>query len=133
MTPLYILLTVIGLRTTLFGLMIVYTAFSMPFCIWNMRAAFQTVPRELEESAFLDGATPWMAFWRLTLPLALPSIAVAAVIAFLMGYSEFALGWLFVQTSDNVTLAMAISGMLRSGFFSWSYLLSGLFIGVVQE
>jgi arabinogalactan oligomer / maltooligosaccharide transport system permease protein len=154
MTPLYILLTIIGLRTTLLGLTIVYTAFSMPFCIWNMRAAFQTVPRELEESAFLDGATPWIAFWRLTLPLALPSMAVAAVLAFLMGYSEFALGWLFVQTSDNVTLAMAISGMLRSGFFSWSnlaalsilmtapvvalflvlqrYLLSGLFIGRID-
>jgi arabinogalactan oligomer/maltooligosaccharide transport system permease protein len=151
MTPLYILLTVVGLRTTLFGLMIVYTAFAMPFCIWNMRVAFQSISKELEESAFLDGATHWISFWRLTLPLALPSIAVAALIAFLIGYSEFALGWLFVETSENVTLAMAISGMLRSGNFSWSnlaalaifmtvpvvvlflllqrYLLSGIFIG----
>lgn len=151
MTPLYMLLTLVGLRTTLLGLMIVYTAFAMPFCIWNMRVAFQSVSKELEESAFLDGATHWIAFWRLTLPLALPSIAVAALIAFLIGYSEFALGWLFVDKSDNVTLAMAISGMLRSGNFSWSnlaalaifmtlpvvvmflllqrYLLGGIFIG----
>jgi ABC-type maltose transport system permease subunit len=95
----------------------------MPFCIWNMRAAFQAVPNELEESAFLDGASPWTAFRRITLPLALPSIAVAGIIAFLIGYSEFALGWLFVDKAQNVTLAMAISGMIQSSYLdSWANL-----------
>ncbi len=113
MTPLYILLTALHIRTTLFGLMVVYAAFAMPFCIWNMRAAFQAVPKELEESAFLDGANHWIAFWRIALPLALPSIAVAALIAFLIGYSEFAMGWLFVERSDNVTLAMAMAALVN--------------------
>jgi ABC-type glycerol-3-phosphate transport system permease component len=155
MTPLYVLLTALGLRTTLLGLMIVYTSFSMPFCVWNMRSAFQAVPSELEAAAFLDGANHWVAFWRVTLPLALPSIGVAALIAFVMGYSEFAIGWLFVETSETVTLAMAVSGMLNSGYFSWSrlaalsilmaipvvvlflvlqrYLLRGLLVGAVEE
>jgi len=154
MTPLYILLSALQLRTSLFGLMVVYTAFSMPFCIWNMRSAFQAVPKDLEESAFLDGATPWVAFLRVTLPLALPSIAVAALLAFLVGYTEFAIGWLFVESSENVTLAMAVSGMQgQSG--AWSkqsalallmslpvviifvflqrYLVRGLLIGVTEE
>jgi len=123
MTPLYILLTIIGLRTTLLGLMIVYTAFAMPFCVWNMRASFQTVSKELEEAAFLDGATPLVTFWNITLPLAMPSIAVAAIIAFLIGYSEFAMGWLFVDKSQNVTLAMAIAGILQGdSLVSWSNL-----------
>lgn len=123
MTPLYILLTGLGLRTSHVGLIIVYAAFSMPFCVWNMRAAFQAIPNELEESAFLDGASPFTAFLRITLPLALPSIAVAALIAFLLGYSEFVLGWLFVDRSQNVTLAMAISGALRAGgAVQWSQL-----------
>lgn len=123
MTPLYVLLTLVGLRTTLFGLMIVYTAFSMPFCIWNMRAAFQAVSRELEEAAFLDGATPWISFLHVSLPIAAPSIAVAALIAFLIAYSEFAMGWLFVNKSDHVTLAMAISGILQGvGMLPWSSL-----------
>lgn len=123
MLPLYILLTAIGIRTTLFGLMLVYTSFALPFCIWNMRAAFQSVARELEESAFLDGASAWTAFWRITLPLALPAIAVAGIIAFLIGYSEFALGWLFVDKAQNVTLAMAISGMVQSSYLdSWANL-----------
>jgi len=113
------------------------------------------VPRELEESAFLDGATDLIAFWRITLPLALPSIAVAALIAFLIGYSEFAIGWLFVDSGDKVTLGMAIWGLLNTGFISWSrlsaaailmsvpvviiffvlqkYLLRGFLIGIAEE
>jgi ABC-type glycerol-3-phosphate transport system permease component len=113
MTPLYLLLESIHLRTSLLGLMIVYTAIAMPFCIWNMRASFQAVSKELEEAAFLDGAGPFTAFIKVTLPLVLPSIAVAALVAFLLGYTEFAIGWLFVESGENVTLAMAVSGIFR--------------------
>ncbi|MBT3388843.1 MAG: carbohydrate ABC transporter permease [Chloroflexi bacterium] len=127
MTPLYVLLTILKLRTTMLGLTIVYTAFSMPFCVWNMRSAFQAVPKDLEEAAFLDGAGALKTFWRISLPIALPSIAVAALIAFLIGYSEFAMGWLFVDTSANVTVAMAVSGALGVSTFSGS-LLSALAI-----
>lgn len=107
-TPLFILLSILKVRTTLLGLTLVYSAFAMPFCIWNMRAAFQAVPKELEEAAFLDGAGFFRTFWRITLPLALPSIGVASLIAFLMAYSEFAFGWLFVENGQHVTLAMAV-------------------------
>ena len=155
MTPLYILLTALHMRATLLALVIVYTSFAMPFCIWNMRAAFQAVPRELEESAFLDGAGPLQAFWRITLPLALPAMAVAALIAFLIAYSEFAMGWLFVQKSEEVTLAMSVLGQLAGNNLSWSrlaalsvlmsapvvaifvilqkYVLSGLLIGAPSD
>ena len=154
MTPLYVLLTILGVRASLLGLMIVYTAFAMPFCIWNMRASFQAVPKELEEAAFLEGATMLVAFWRITLRLALPSIAVAALMAFLIGYTEFAIGWLFVERGENVTLAMAVSGMLGVSV-PWSnlsalavlmslpvvliflllqrYLMRGLLIGRIDE
>jgi len=123
MTPLYILLSILKVRTSLLGLVIVYTAFAMPFCIWNMRSAFQAVPKEVEEAAFIDGATSFKTFCRVTLPLALPSIAVAALIAFLTGYTEFAIGWMFVDRAENVTLAMAVSGMLQQGgVVAWSKL-----------
>jgi arabinogalactan oligomer/maltooligosaccharide transport system permease protein len=114
-TPLYIVLSILKIRTTLLGLGIVYAAFAMPFCIWNMRAAFQAIPRELEEAAFLDGASTFRTFLSISLPLAIPSIAVSALIAFLMGYSEFAIGWLFIDKSENVTLAMSIYAILASG------------------
>jgi ABC-type glycerol-3-phosphate transport system permease component len=122
-TPLYLLLGSIGIRTSLLALIIVYAAFSMPFCIWNMRAAFQSIPKELEEAAFIDGAGHFTTFWRVTLPLALPSIAVAAMIAFLTGYSEFTIGWLFVSKADTVTLAMSIYAIVTSGSAQpWSQL-----------
>lgn len=122
MTPLYILLETLGLRSSLVGLIVVYTAFALPFCIWNMRAAFQSIPAEMEEAALLDGATPWGTFTHVSLPNALPAIGVAALLAFLTAYSEFAIGWLFVEKSQNVTLAMALWGIRSLGSYPWSQL-----------
>jgi ABC-type maltose transport system permease subunit len=157
MTPMFILLSALQIRTTLLGLSVVYTAMAMPFCVWNMRSAFQSVPKEIEESAYLDGASDFTTFYRITLPLALPSIAVAAIMAFLIGYSEFALGWLFVDKSSNVTLGMMIWGLLTGSSSSFSitriaaasllttgpvvilvlllqrYLMSGLLTGTVED
>ena len=119
-------MSLLGIRATLLGLTIVYAAFGMPFCIWNMRAAFQSIPKELEEAAFLDGAGNFTTFRYVTLPLAVPSIAVAGLIAFLMSYSEFAIGWLFVEKPGTVTLSMAIYAMVQSQYMGgaqpWSYL-----------
>ncbi|HNT73779.1 MAG TPA: carbohydrate ABC transporter permease [Anaerolineae bacterium] len=121
MTPLYVLLTRLGIRASLFGLMIVYMAFTTPFCVWNMRAAFQAIPEELEEAAFLEGAGRLTVFWKVTLPLALPAIAVAALLTFLVGYTEFAIGWLFIERGENATLAMAVSAIMRQTL-PWSQL-----------
>jgi arabinogalactan oligomer/maltooligosaccharide transport system permease protein len=126
MTPLYIIFSLLQIRTSLLALVLVYAAFAMPFCIWNMRSAFQAIPKETEEAAFLDGAGDFKTFIHITLPLALPSIAIAGLIAFLMAYSEFTLGWLFVDKADNVTLAMSIYAIVQTqysgGAQPWSYL-----------
>jgi len=114
-TPLYIILSILKIRTTLLGLVVVYAVFAMPFCIWNMRAAFQAIPKEIEEAAYLDGAGHFTTFGLITLPLASPTIGVAALIAFLIAYSEFAIGWLFVERADTVTLAMSIYAMVQTG------------------
>ncbi|PKN90175.1 MAG: hypothetical protein CVU45_03925 [Chloroflexi bacterium HGW-Chloroflexi-7] len=125
MTPLYIVLSIVHLRTTLLGLTLVYATFALPFCIWNMRAGFQSVAKELEEAAFLDGANSLTTFWFISLPLSLPSITIAGLIAFLMGYSEFAMGWLFVSKAETVTLAMSIYAMVQTGNAQpWSILAS---------
>ena len=126
MTPLYNLLSMTQIRTTLWALVIVYSAFAMPFCIWNMRAAFQAIPKEVEEAAFLDGAGDLQTFLHITFPLALPTIAISGLIAFLLAYSEFAIGWLFVDKADTVTLAMSLYAIVQTqyqgGAQPWSYL-----------
>lgn len=110
-----------GLRDSLLALSILYASFAMPVCLWLMRAAFRAVPEELEEAAFVDGASRFTAFRRITLPLAMPSILVAALIAFLLAYTEFALAWLFISTNENVTLAMILAEA-TTGFYTsnWS-------------
>ncbi len=120
MTPLFLLVRTLNIRSTLLSLTFVYTSFAIAFAVWNMRAAFQAVSRELEEAAFLDGASYLVAFWYIDLPLALPAIGIAAIVAFLIGYSEFAMGWMFVTRSEQVTLAMTISGILIQGSRHWS-------------
>lgn len=122
-TPLYIILSLLKIRTTLLGLVIVYAAFAMPFAIWNLRAAFQAIPKEVEEAAYLDGAGHFETFLFINLPIALPAISVTVLIAFLMGYTEFAIGWLFVDKADNVTLSMATYALVNgqfSGAQPWS-------------
>lgn len=106
-----------GLRDSLLALSILYASFAMPVCLWLMRAAFRAVPEELEEAAFVDGASRFTAFRRVTLPLAMPSILVAALIAFLLAYTEFALAWLFISTNENVTLAMILAEA-TTGFYT---------------
>jgi ABC-type glycerol-3-phosphate transport system permease component len=113
--PLYVLMSALHLRTTLLALVLVYAVFGLPFCIWNLRAGFLAVSKEVEEAAYLDGAGPWATFIRIVLPLASPSIFVAGMISFLLAYSEFAIGWLFVEKASNVTLSMAVYAMVQSG------------------
>lgn len=110
-----------GLRDSLLALSILYASFAFPLCVWLMRAAFRAVPADLEEAAFVDGATRFTAFRLITLPLAMPSILVSALVAFLLGYTEFALAWLFINSNGNVTLAMVLA-QARTGFFTsnWS-------------
>ena len=106
-----------GVRDSTLTLTMLYATFTLPLTIWLMRAAFRAVPADLEASAFVDGASRFTAFWRITLPLAMPSILVAALVSFLLAYSEFALAWLFIESEKNATLAMVLA-METTGFYT---------------
>lgn len=122
MVPFYLLLTQLGIRGSLWGLGLAYIGFGLPLTVWNMRAAFQAVPAELDEAAFLDGCSRLGAFMRIDLPIAMPSLIVAGLITFLAAYTEFAMGWLLLNDPERMTLAMALRNM--SGFFgtAWNIL-----------
>jgi len=129
-TPLFILffglesavpeLREIGFRGSTLALAILYAAFALPLAIWLMRAAFWVVPAELEDAAYVDGAGRLRTFVSITLPIAAPSILVAALVAFLLGYSEFAIAWLFAQSEENITLAMVLA-TAQVGIFSTNW------------
>jgi len=127
LAPLYVLLNkvVIGgfnLRDSLFGVALAVLAGQLPFAIWNMKGYLDTIPRELEEAATMDGASRLQTFLRIILPLATPVIAVTAFFGFIAGWTEFYFSWQFLDHEQNFTLAMALNGMVGqyAGSTPWS-------------
>ncbi len=112
LAPLFVLLTAVGLRTSLVGLAIAYTSTALPFAIWNMKGFIDALPFDLEEAAMIDGCSRTQGFLRVILPLAVPGMAVTALWGFLTGWSEFILAWTFLSDPPTFTLPMVLRGMV---------------------
>jgi multiple sugar transport system permease protein len=110
--PLYQIMNQFHLVNTYTGVVLVYTSGFLPLSMWIMYNYFLTIPRELEEAAFVDGATPVAVLLRIMMPLALPGIASAAIITFLLAWAQFIFP--LVLTSDNSTqpLTVFMTGLL---------------------
>ena len=106
--PIYTIMADLGLIDSLGSLVIAYCTVAVPFCAWMMRGYFDTIPRELDEAAALDGLGPFGTFWRVVLPLARPGIAVTAFYTFLTAWGEVAYAIAFIQTDDKLTLGAGL-------------------------
>jgi len=104
--PLYRIMSSVHLVNTYAGIVLVYTSGFLPLAIWIMYNYFASVPRELEEAAFVDGATPVMALWRVMIPVSGPGIAATAIIVFLMGWAQFIFP--LVLSSDLATQPVTV-------------------------
>jgi len=113
---------VFNLRNSLWGVGVAMTAGALPFAIWNLKGYLDTIPRELEEAARIDGASPNQLFFRIILPLSTPALAVTAFLGFLGGWTEYPLSWLFLTNPKDFTLAMSLWNMTGqfSGDTPWS-------------
>jgi len=98
------------------GLILVYLGGAMGFNTWFMKGYFDTIPRSLEESAMVDGATPFQAFLRIILPLARPILAVVLIIQFITGYGEYILASILLKGTDQYTLAVGLQFFTRQAF-----------------
>jgi arabinogalactan oligomer/maltooligosaccharide transport system permease protein len=119
LAPLFVLLSQIeipgtneSVRSTLIGVGIAYTSGALPFAIWNLRGYIDTLPRELEESALVDGANPNRAFFDVILPLIAPAIAITVLFGFMAAWTEFVLAWTFLTDPSRFTLAMGLNAMV---------------------
>ena len=130
-TPLFVLLNSVqiswgelsfNLRNSLLGVGIAIMATQLPFAIWNLKGYLDTVPRELEEAALMDGASPNQVFAKIILPLAMPAIAVTIFLSFNVSWTEFVLSWQFLTHPQDFTLAMSLWNMSGpfSGDVPWS-------------
>jgi arabinogalactan oligomer/maltooligosaccharide transport system permease protein len=109
-----------SLRLTLYGLMLAYGSGTLPFAIWNLKGYFDTVPKELEEAALIDGASMTQTFVRIIMPLSVPALAVTVLFAFMSGWTEFILAWTFLEDPSRFTLAMALRSMQGQFATPWS-------------
>jgi arabinogalactan oligomer/maltooligosaccharide transport system permease protein len=101
-----------NLRDSLPGVGFAMISGMLPFAIWNLKGYLDTIPKELEEAATIDGASTNQIFLMITLPLATPALAVTAFLGFMSGWTEFAISWQFLNDPKTFTLTMSLFNMI---------------------
>ncbi len=101
-----------NLRDSLWGVGFAMTSGLLPFAIWNLKGYLDTIPKELEEAAIIDGASPNQIFTSIVLPLAVPALAVTGFLGFMSGWTEFAMSWQFLNKVQDHTLMMELYNMV---------------------
>ena len=120
--PIYTLMANLGLINTKASLVIAYCTVAVPFCAWMMRGYFDTIPRELDEAAALDGLGPFGTFYKVILPLARPGLAVTAFYTFLTAWGEVAYAIAFLQTERKLTLGAGLQQFVPQFNAQWESL-----------
>lgn len=115
--PLFVLLNQIqigdfNMRRSLIGVGLAVISGLLPFAIWNLKGYLDTIPKDLEEAAAVDGATKNQAFIKVILPLAVPALAVTAFLGFIAGWTEFYFSVTFLTEPSTFTLSVALNGMV---------------------
>ncbi|WP_235941274.1 carbohydrate ABC transporter permease [Paenibacillus puerhi] len=152
--PLYRIIGEVGLMDTKLALTLIYTSINIPFVIWMMLGFFESLPKELDESARVDGCGMLGAFIRIILPISLPGLATTAIFSFMLSWNDFLFGLLFTSTSAK-TVPVGISEFLTAynldlgpmtaaatlfslpvmlfSFFMQNYIVRGMTMGAVKE
>jgi multiple sugar transport system permease protein len=117
--PLFLMMRDLRLLNTKASLIIVYTAFNLPFVVWMMRGFFAEVPRDLEEAALVDGDSRLGALVRVVLPLVSPGLAATAVFCLIVSWNEFLFALVLTQTDASMTLPVGIAGRVTQFEIKW--------------
>jgi len=123
--PLYMVLEALGLLDTRTGLVVCYATTSVPFAIFQLRGAFDSIPKDLEEAAMVDGATRLGAFLRVVLPAARPAIAVTGLFAFMSAYNEFILAATILGKEEALTLPVVLQRYVGEHDAQWGTFAAG--------
>ncbi|MGD2178207.1 MAG: carbohydrate ABC transporter permease, partial [Anaerolineae bacterium] len=120
----------LGLNGTFLGIWLFHTGFGLPYAIYLMRNFLGSLPRDLFESAYLDGASHWTAFWRLALPLSVPALASLAIFQFLWIWNDLLVALVFLG-GRNPVLTYQISNMVSSLGAGWHLLTAAAFVSII--
>jgi arabinogalactan oligomer / maltooligosaccharide transport system permease protein len=119
MLPLYLMISRLGLINTYAGLCVFYVSTALPFCIWQMKGFYDTIPVSLEEAARIDGCSPWQAFHRVILPLAAPGLVITALFSFMTAWSEYLVAAQILQDRQMFTLPLGLKSFQSSLSTQW--------------
>ncbi|MER7363776.1 carbohydrate ABC transporter permease [Nonomuraea wenchangensis] len=124
--PLFVLFTMLGLRGSLAGLILVYIAQTVPVTVYMLRNYFETVPRSVEEAAAIDGCTRLTTIWRVVLPLSKPALMATGLYAFMIAWNEFLFALLFlVEKRESWTVSLGLSQLAGSIEIPTTVLMAG--------
>ena len=119
LVPYFLVMKTLGLLNSHLGLILAYCVTALPLCVWMLKGFFDTVPRELEEAATLDGCNQFQVFTKVVLPLSMPAVAVTALFSFLAAWNEFLLALTFNTSNDMYTLPVGLASLISSTGQAW--------------
>lgn len=129
MIPLYIILVQwLQLGSSWMALVLMYATTAIPFCVWMLKGYFDTIPRELEESALMDGASTGRIFFSIILPLAKPAVAVTALFSFMTSWNEYILAATFMDRELMYTAPVGLRFFVGGFSQKWGYFAAGSII-----
>ena len=130
--PLLEVVRQLGLSNTLWSMILTYPTILIPFSTWLLMGYFRSIPRELEESALIDGASRLRAMTQIVLPLALPGILSAGIFAFTLSWNEFIYALVFTNSSDIKTIPVGVvTELVKGDVYFWGSLMAGALLGSV--
>ncbi len=119
--PIYVLFQRLGLLDTRTALIITYLAVNLPIVVWLMRDYFQTIPKELEESAAIDGASRYRTLWSIVLPLSVPGLVATFLFVLVFAWNEYLLA-LFLSGADSQTMPLTVAAQNATRGPQWWYM-----------
>ena len=131
--PIYRILKSIGLYDTKAGLIIVYAALGLPTSLFIFKSYFQSIPREMEDAACIDGAGFYRTFFRVILPLSKPGLATGAILQFLTAWNEFMFALILTQSTSVRTLPLALNYFTSSFSFNFTAMFAALTMAVLPS
>lgn len=131
LVPLFILMKQIGLLNTYWALILPYTAFALPTAIFVLTAYLASVPKEIEEAAYIDGTKLWGVFWRIMLPISLPALSTVVILSFLHFWNDFSFALVFISKSSLKTLPLSIANFADGYQTDYGLTLAAMTIAVV--
>lgn len=110
----------------------VYAAFNIAFSVWMLQSYFSTIPKDLEEAAWIEGASPWQALVTVFLPLALPAIVVTAIFSFINAWNEFVIALTMLRSQESYTLPIQVFSLVAGRYtVEWHHVMAAAFVATI--